>query len=645
MSYRGIKRVLGETNLERKCRFLFGLCLALLITGAFWWVSTITEKLAKDTARTTGRRLVDSYLLEYHFNAWETRPDWQDLVKLMGEELQSQSYRADFLTLDDRGRDDVLPPADAAEQEILEDLRQRFKMQRAEEAQGADPAAGDFDTITHDLDALKASGQKKNITPVFRERSVTLDDDPDKGEYQYYQPVYWKDSCTLCHRALARALAFPASEEGNIFNEDAMFRVVKVSIPEDEMKRAIAWTHAILITAGIVTVFVSMIALYIIVRYVIVKPLKHLRDVSDEISRGNTNLRADIQTNDEFEDLGMSFNRMLQHLTDTQGELRKVNTDLDAKVDQLAHANMQLYEMNRLKGDFLASVSHELRTPLNSIIGFSEVLHSIDGLDDKQKRYVANIQKSGRVLLDMINDVLDLAKMESGKMEVRPTEFDIRPVITAQCDIVRSLTEEKNIDLSCEIPAQGELPPVYQDQSKVQQILTNLLSNAIKFTPEGGRINVSAQQAGRRGPGDHRDRHRRGDSRRRPGDHLREVPAKLRRSGRRSADPGVFRHGVGAVDREGVVHLARRRGDLYQRIGQGQRVYRPSPLADVRVGCRRCRSASRRREWRVADRAAPGPRPDRGRIGCHRQFRRSRRKGGFLRVRSGLTIWKRGRGH
>ena len=80
---------------------------------------------------------------------------------------------------------------------------------------------------------------------------------------------------------------------------------------------------------------------------------------------------------------------------------------------------MQLYEMNRLKSDFLATVSHELRTPLNSILGFSDVLSGIDALDDKQQRYVGNIQRSGRMLLDMINDILDLAKMESGKMEVR----------------------------------------------------------------------------------------------------------------------------------------------------------------------------------------------------------------------------------
>ena len=80
---------------------------------------------------------------------------------------------------------------------------------------------------------------------------------------------------------------------------------------------------------------------------------------------------------------------MLRHLTDTQEELRQVNADLDGKVDELAQVNMRLYEMNRLKSDFLATMSHELRTPLNSILGFSDVLQGIDALDDKQKRYAA----------------------------------------------------------------------------------------------------------------------------------------------------------------------------------------------------------------------------------------------------------------
>ena len=199
--------------------------------------------------------------------------------------------------------------------------------------------------------------------------------------------------------------------------------IFKVTIDNGPTQRALNWNRAILISTAIITVFLAMITSYAIVRYVIVKPLRHLRDVSDAVSHGNIALRADIHTGDEFEELAIAFNRMLRHLVTIQEELRQANTNLDGKVDELAQANMRLYEMNTIKSDFLATMSHELRTPLNSILGFSDVLDSIASLDEKQKRYVQNIQKSGRTLLEMINDILDLAKMESGKMDVRLTDF------------------------------------------------------------------------------------------------------------------------------------------------------------------------------------------------------------------------------
>jgi len=523
MSYRGLKRVLGETNLERKCRYLFLACLALLIAGAFWWVSTVTENLVKDVARTTGRQLVATHVFEYHLDLFfekgraDPHPSLADMFSTMGDDLQLRDYEADFLSLQETGTADVsLPedkkgtrpvsswiirsasgedvslPKDTSVKDILPLLKEELKIQGAEESRKTDGEKKTGGASGSTAESVEPSEMPQEIKPVFAERRVAGSDDPDKGRYEYYQPVYWKRVCSMCPHGTQSTGAFSAADEAAFLDDDAMFRVVKVAISDDEMQGAIERTRAILIAAGIVTVFLSMIALYIIVRYVVVKPLKHLRDVSDEISRGNTELRAEIQTHDEFEDLAASFNRMLRHLTEAQEELRKVNFNLDAKVDQLAQANMQLFEMNRLKSDFLASMSHELRTPLNSIIGFSDVLRGIDALDDKQQRYVRNIQQSGRVLLDMINDILDLAKMESGKMALRPSDFHIGAVVAAQCDMVRSLTEEKNIDLECKI--QPQLPPMHQDQGKVQQILTNLLSNAIKFTPEGGRIVVSASR-------------------------------------------------------------------------------------------------------------------------------------------------------
>ncbi len=146
----------------------------------------------------------------------------------------------------------------------------------------------------------------------------------------------------------------------------------------EQTNKAINRNRAILITAALVTAILAMVASYVIVRYVIVKPVKHLRDVSDAIAAGKLTIRSQIQTGDEFEELSHAFNRMLHNLVAMQQELRDVNDDLDRKVDELAQANLALFEMNRLKSDFLATMSHELRTPLNSIIGFSEVLSGSD---------------------------------------------------------------------------------------------------------------------------------------------------------------------------------------------------------------------------------------------------------------------------
>ena len=487
MSYRSFKRVLGETHLERKCRLLFGCCLFLLITGGFWWLGRRTENLVKQQNQKAGPHFVDQVMLKNHWTTWNNNPEFEKMLLGTIRDMETQPYDWEVISLTppppdehiirDKWVKDVTLPRSLEEQQIVKALRDRFERQIIEQPLPPKIPPSNSATAVDETGLLSATDDIKRISAE--------DWVGEKGEYHYYQPVYWKESCLDCHFERSKS-PHPA------LAKLPPFRVIKVIIPTEETQEAIALNRALLLATAIITVFVSMVAMYLIVRYVVVKPLKHLRDVSDEISRGNIELRADIRTNDEFEELATAFNRMMRSLVDAQNELRDLNVNLDSKVDELAQANMRLYEMNRLRGDFLANMSHELRTPLNSIIGFSDVLQGIDTLTDKQRRYVQNIQHSGRLLLDMINDILDLAKMESGKMEVRFTEFHVEAVVKAQCDLVRSLTEEKNIGLEAHV--ESGLPLIYQDQSKVQQILTNLLSNAIKFTPEGGLITVTGRR-------------------------------------------------------------------------------------------------------------------------------------------------------
>ena len=506
MSYRQFKRVLGESSLERKCRILFGISLLLLIATAFWYAGRRAEKMVKEAPHRTGESFVHEKIASYHFvRAWEDDPDDIAAAKAMHEALGSGDFQWEILVLDDRGVEErkdgedpktrLVNPGDTEHSLLVElrnELDQSFELYGREKL-----ISDDLEKSTHELMVQKAA---KDPDSPFKSPPSRLALDSELSTYQYYQPILWRPSCTVnCHGTAVEGLTGDTMsryaysyDEWVKKSKPGALRVMKVVMPSDTTKREIMKTRGILSAIAIATVFFSMIALYVVVRYVIVKPLSHLREVSDEISRGNYDLRANIQTRDEFEELAASFNRMLRHLVDTQAELRTVNKDLDGKVDQLAQANMQLHEMNRMKSDFLSSMSHELRTPLNSIIGFADVLKENDSLDDKQKRYAGNIGSSGRSLLEMINDILDLAKAESGKMEVRLTEFQIDPVVNSQCDLVRSLSGEKNIDLTTNV--QQDLPPLYQDQGKLQQILINLLSNAIKFTPEGGRITVTASR-------------------------------------------------------------------------------------------------------------------------------------------------------
>lgn len=151
----------------------------------------------------------------------------------------------------------------------------------------------------------------------------------------------------------------------------------------------------------------------------------------------------------------------------------------------------RLREANRIKSEFLATMSHELRTPLTAIIGFSELLlEGVMGkLADEQEESLREVLNNGATLLEMINNLLDLAKVEAGKMELEVHPFDLKELLNRLVSTVRSLIQKKGQKLKLDLPEEP-LPPIRADERKVQQILLNLLSNAIKFTPEGGQIRL-----------------------------------------------------------------------------------------------------------------------------------------------------------
>ena len=190
-----------------------------------------------------------------------------------------------------------------------------------------------------------------------------------------------------------------------------------------------------------------------------------------ELTSGNFSGRVEIPNRDELGTLAANLNRMS---------------------DELGRLYQQIEAGSRHKSEFLANMSHELRTPLNAIIGFSEVLveKMFGELNTKQEEYLQDILTSGRHLLSLINDILDLSKVEAGRMELEPSVFDLPAALEGCLTLVRERTTRHGMALTLTVDERaGE---VVADERKVRQVVLNLLSNAVKFTPDGGRVAVNA---------------------------------------------------------------------------------------------------------------------------------------------------------
>lgn len=478
-----LRRATGSWTLERKSMLFFGTTLLVSVTASSLIMHYVTKNLVMETTHQTAADYARLQIYNKHMRDFDKSGKGpltplqgnvfnDELRALLYEELfENKRYQAELISTTTPSTHDQLSevlnnPVTGPELEMLKGLESQFRAYEFELAESERNGASTDGTVNAVSVRLSRTSPGEK---VFRESG------PVDGWYTYYYPIRFSQICFECHRPLG--------------SEKTPFCVMRVRLPAGETT---VWTVAILsamISWAMITLAVTMLIMHLIMRRLVISPLQHLRSVSEEIIRGELDQRAEIDTDDEFRELADAFNRMLRHLTESQQQLQSLNQTLDIKVDQLAQANLHLYEANRLKSDFLANMSHELRTPLNSIIGFSDVLQDISSLTDKQRRYAANIQKSGRMLLEMINDILDLAKIEAGKLQVKPLLFNINQVLQAQCDMMRSLSEEKNIDV--QLVPDTSLELVFQDAPKIQQIVNNLLSNAVKFTPEGGLVTIS----------------------------------------------------------------------------------------------------------------------------------------------------------
>jgi len=306
-----------------------------------------------------------------------------------------------------------------------------------------------------------------------------LEGKPDRIEYNN---VEWETTARRYHYAKARR-----DEQGQIVELFVLDRTSRTAA------RQIIVNTAYMLSAGLIAGGVAVLVFYLITDKIILRPVRSLKDTAELIREGDMATRADITTGDEFEELSQTFNQMVERLANTQDQLRAINKSLDLKLNELAERNVSLYEAAKLKGEFLASVSHELRTPMNSILGFTDLLIEVadkeaqSGDDStrlaKRKRYLDNIRSSGTNLLEMINSLLDMAKIEAGKMELHIEPMSVRDACEGLIALMKPLADRAGVELVQEIAP--DIPIIETDIKKFQQIVFNLLSNAVKFTGAG----------------------------------------------------------------------------------------------------------------------------------------------------------------
>jgi signal transduction histidine kinase len=296
----------------------------------------------------------------------------------------------------------------------------------------------------------------------------------------YARAIRVSQSCLVCHdqgKTAKRA-----------YRENELAGVISVDLPADPQGTNVLINRWAVIVAGSLAGFLAVLVFYLITHRFILSPIHELREVAIRVTEGDLDVRSTVKTGDEFQHLSDNLNMMLERLRASQDELRKANKLLDHKLGEMAETNVALYESNRVKSEFLANVTHELRTPLTSIIGFAELLREAPGGEQQGRtiRYAENILISGRILLEIINDLLDLAKIEAGKVELKLESLRVEELCSTLLDFMRPQADKKGLRLTLE--AGTELPIVITDRGKLRQVLFNLLSNAIKFTPEGGSV-------------------------------------------------------------------------------------------------------------------------------------------------------------
>ncbi len=339
-------------------------------------------------------------------------------------------------------------------------------------------------------DSIHNKAAIQNLTETLKtgvETPRSFEDEVSGRRYLViFQPILNQKECHHCHGRSRKVLGSMITRMGA---EQAYATV------------AAQRNRTLVLAAFGISLIITLI--YLMVNKLVRRPVENLAEKAKKFAEGDMSVSVVAKTEDEIGILGNTFNYMVESVSSAskklEQEITRKTTLLNERTQLLTlleRANRELRELDKLKSTFLANMSHELRTPMNAIIGYTDLLlDRVDGpVNEEQEKSLKKVTANARHLLQLINDVLDISKIESGRIEIEPKELDLKSMIESIIPTFESLIKQKGLTLTVNLD-EG-LPPVYGDDDKVKQIFINLLSNALKFTHLGG-ITISAEPSER----------------------------------------------------------------------------------------------------------------------------------------------------
>lgn len=296
--------------------------------------------------------------------------------------------------------------------------------------------------------------------------------------FVHFYPILNQEDCHHCHGSSRKVLGSMA---------------IRMSAEPAYDTVAAQRNRTIALTVVGILLLVTIIS-FIITRFVRY-PLEHLSSAAKRFAEGDTSVSVDVKTGDEIAVFANAFNYMVARVASSSAELEKeihrknlLLKERTKLIKLLERANKKLRKLDTMKSTFLANMSHEFRTPMNAIIGYTDLLiDQVDGpVNEEQEKSLNKIATNSKHLLQLINDILDISKIESGKGELQVTELNPKELIESVIPIFEPLLKEKGLTFSYNI--EPDLNTVYGDEDMIRQVLVNLLSNAVRFTHKGGIV-------------------------------------------------------------------------------------------------------------------------------------------------------------